>query len=864
MRFTGQQGQLVDEATTLLADKVGVRLSGPRLSGRTTILRAVCDLLVERGIPVFQVLSAGALRERPLATLAGSGVPLNPDAGVSQAIDALVEHLAPGTVVAVDDADSLDLASRQTLKVARGLAGFTVLSTGSVRPLRGEPKLLDPQALFLRIPALRCDDVHGLMRRMLGSNVPHLAAVQVAVATGGLAGLVVAYAEEARRVGLLNRGRTNWTNEQDLWLPRLSGLIGSLLEDLDGECVEALSLLSLARPLSVKQAREVIRDDVFLRIERQGLINAAHTQSGLVLGVMPPLLAELLRRELPPAHQLILEQQIAASATREKLAPVAKVTRPKSPLWTVTSPPTTAALVTELFRERRDSALALRRKVWEAKRSPVTALAYVAAIHDMLGDPELAQHVLSSTEPNGDERAEAQLTAWRAMYVGMADHDLAGARQLCREGRRRSPRFAGLLRAIEAHLVFVLDRVPDPELLMDPAPEEDPLSWEAIHTARAEVYAAQGRTHDAREELAAASGECDIFRRSRLITSALVEVIDGHLDDAVDLAARHLDWAREELNLPAAEGLAYAAGLSLALGARSKELRLHVSAVLAFARMPIMQRHFELGLLMFAAIDATQRDNLAYARSLVARASLVGRPSGPFPGMHLGLIDSLVELASCGNSDPLARAREMGKQSEQLLDRGYVVHGVAVALASLSETTSLGISERLRVASRDTQSDALQALVDYASAAEAQDADRMIAVADQLTAFGMHSYAAQVLSAAAARLREAAEHRRAAQTTAALWQTGVDHGLEIQRMVDPLVSSIGLSAREWEVAGLLTEAHCNQAIAKQLAISARTVETHVQNVFRKTGIDTREELTDAMLTWLVRPFPPTLGKAVGA
>lgn len=51
----------------------------------------------------------------------------------------------------------------------------------------------------------------------------------------------------------------------------------------------------------------------------------------------------------------------------------------------------------------------------------------------------------------------------------------------------------------------------------------------------------------------------------------------------------------------------------------------------------------------------------------------------------------------------------------------------------------------------------------------------------------------------------------------------------------------GLSAREAEVLGLLTEGLTNQEIAAQLALSVRTVERHTENIYAKLGVRGRAE-----------------------
>ncbi|TDR82784.1 response regulator [Paludibacterium purpuratum] len=52
-----------------------------------------------------------------------------------------------------------------------------------------------------------------------------------------------------------------------------------------------------------------------------------------------------------------------------------------------------------------------------------------------------------------------------------------------------------------------------------------------------------------------------------------------------------------------------------------------------------------------------------------------------------------------------------------------------------------------------------------------------------------------------------------------------------------------LSTRERQVAQLFAEGHGTQAIAKRLFISAKTVASHRENIFKKLGIQTIAELT---------------------
>lgn len=72
----------------------------------------------------------------------------------------------------------------------------------------------------------------------------------------------------------------------------------------------------------------------------------------------------------------------------------------------------------------------------------------------------------------------------------------------------------------------------------------------------------------------------------------------------------------------------------------------------------------------------------------------------------------------------------------------------------------------------------------------------------------------------------------------------------VARRPDVLSPSVlsHLSAREIEIAKLLAEGRTNADIGDTLCISTKTVETHISNIFRKTGVNNRVQLARVLLS----------------
>ncbi|ULA63385.1 MAG: hypothetical protein LZF86_110080 [Nitrospira sp.] len=62
----------------------------------------------------------------------------------------------------------------------------------------------------------------------------------------------------------------------------------------------------------------------------------------------------------------------------------------------------------------------------------------------------------------------------------------------------------------------------------------------------------------------------------------------------------------------------------------------------------------------------------------------------------------------------------------------------------------------------------------------------------------------------------------------------------------------GVTAREAEVAGLVARGLTNKEVASQLHVSARTIQTHLERIFKKLGVRSRGELAARVYLEIMR------------
>jgi DNA-binding NarL/FixJ family response regulator len=145
-----------------------------------------------------------------------------------------------------------------------------------------------------------------------------------------------------------------------------------------------------------------------------------------------------------------------------------------------------------------------------------------------------------------------------------------------------------------------------------------------------------------------------------------------------------------------------------------------------------------------------------------------------------------------------------------------------------------------------TDSDLVGARAEHVRAVADGRAEPMLIAATALEYSGLLLAAAEALCCASMRFERDGERRRSRAIM-------VDARQLIARLdgartpgLAPAAAVVELTSREREIAVLAAQGQSSKDIAARLVLSARTVDNHLQRVYDKLGVNSRQALADAL------------------
>ncbi|NYI75761.1 LuxR family transcriptional regulator [Nocardioides panzhihuensis] len=834
----GVLARVVHEITDYVGAGLSVHLVGPRGSGRSELCALVADRLEDDGLPVLHVGGHRAWQIEPFAALTAAGIGGATPAGARRTIGemtaALNKQVENGTVLVIDDADVLDTYSVGALRnIHRQRRLLAVTSSRHQHPVAENTLMLGiAPSVQVRTPTLEVDEVHEECRSILGGPVEAGSLARITMVTGGLLGLVRAIATIGPRAGVLEQLDGLWRLPRRTgWAPELASAVEPLVAGLDQEAWDAATALAVTGPVPLDEAEKIIERRVLDALFAHGL--ARHSEDGPgsgVVGLYPPIIGDYLIAEGSAFGLVIARNHLA---TEQRLLDYA-THRPRG---------ADAALLHQRSLRQMADTVTRARSRWTEMPSAETALPLLMALRNTAAPRDQIEELERRT-PLADRQESAWLLAWFASWKAIELGDLDAAKEVLDRGLERLPGFAATLEGARAHLQFQTEYVPELPTV-EPSPRDE-VGTEVLGVVAAERLLAAGAVEQARNLLEGQQPQKPYPAGVHAFLTGLADVLGGDVDRGIDSARDHLEAANQGDSAELILIHSYLSVLGLSIAGRLTEASQVAFRTLSSSSVAAHRDLAHTGILTLGAEIAMAQGRPEYARSLASQIGGAKVPLGPWPGMVAGIM--------APSSGQMPSLKELCELVGQRLDAGYITGGVFLAV----EAVERGANENKHIAraaalAAETESPLLQGMGAYAATTASGDTDGLREAIVTLADAGALVFVTRAAISLAILQREAGDLAAAAETLDMAWERSEISGSRAG-MFGRAVTHIGLSGRESEVLRLLPDGPTTASLAADLEMSTRTVETHLHNISRKTGVSGREDLTRVASTWL-RPIP---------
>ncbi len=788
-------------------------------------------------------------------------------------------------VIGVDDGHRLDDASATFVhQLAVSGQAFVVVTIRSGEPVPDPITALwkDGLAERVEIQPLARDEMEILVRAALGGAVDRSTLDQLWTWTEGNALFLreILYGGADRGALAPLDGVWRWTGPVYA-SPRLREVLDTRLGGLGSAERGALECLALAEPVGVDMLAELVTLGIVERLEATGLIQVDLDGRRVQARLVHPLYAEVLRSEIPAIRARAVCRQLAEALETTGARRRDDVVR--AALWRLDaggrSDP--ELLLAAARRVAYSFSLALAERITTGPEGGRGPSGYELGVtEDLVAAERLARAAWESTGRFDAGLALGQILMWQKR-----DHEAGAVLGRLSDLAVTEDQRGGVAYARARLLFFGFGRTDEAEELVGKA--EATATTDAHRNDLATIRA--GFVYNAGRPLDALAIASDVLARPGVSGFALARsavaaagslILAGRSGQALDLLDQHLPAA---LALATDEPLVVGVYVLTRFMAWRLEGRLADAQALAKPcyQLALAQDSVD-GTAVFGAslgLLALGRGDLAAAVAHLREADALYRDRDLFNYRPWCLAALAQALAMGGDLDGAARAlaesdgygsRALGQyRTEVELARAWVTAiggnlsqalavsvdaaaraGAAGAVAyealALHTAARLGgagrVAGRLAALAPTIDGDACALYADHAAALERDDGAALSEVAEGFDRLGSPLLAAEAAAAAAQAYRRAGRQSsaRAAGARAEVFANRCP-GVWTPGLAQPSRGP-ALTRREREVATMASRGRANADIAAELYLSVRTVETHLQAVYRKLGVNTRQEL----------------------
>ena len=859
----------IEAVTRVITGGHGVTVSGPAGIGKTSLVRRVVSDLSDAPnherprFALVEVSATEASQPIPLGALAGHLVGAPPGADDLARVQEALLGRAEGRplLVVVDDGHLLDDFSAVAIHQLSASGHARVLATVRDDELASSAfDALIGTGLSQRflLPPLNHAAVAAMVADQLGGAVDARLVQEAWAASRGVPMVVSLLVESGVRDGAIVQHHGLWTVTGTLTAePQLVTLISGQLDRLVPAERSAVEALALSEPLEAAIVDRLVPPQVLTRLRRKGLVVGVDGDAGTALRLVHPLFGEAARRDVTDERRRAIIVSFARALDLSDSADADTLLRVA--MWGAAAEcqlePGLMVRAADVVRTRSiNSAIHLLQAAVAAGAPPPVLLELVRSLV-VAGRVDEAEAVLVEFDPAGltpTERVLACVT--RAVGLTWTLHLPDSALGVLAQERATTggdPVLSAIFDAAESGALLMRGDLEaawraGTRALATPAIGDESLVLAATVTALALAY--QGRSGPALEvarEWDRAAGRVRAngphlhagLRATRwevlVETGELATLVDECEVVFADAVARHDEFMRSR----AAHYLGRAALLAARPRRAQRYLREALVALDEFDRMFVAWN-----LALLAEAQALGGDTVQ-ARETLAESDQQGPLAAIFSYSRARAEAAI--LAAEGRMGEAAVCAEAGARAAG--DHGLLIHALwcwydAARFGDAGATSELGLLARvdggLAVACRE-----------HASALALGRGDELDRVAASFAAIGA------TLHAAEAGMEAAAAHQRAGRRTRA--SASFELARSFLDPTDPVATPIlqstpgavaSLTPREREVARLASRGMSDRAIAEQLGVSVRTVESHLARAYAKLGLPGRTALTSVFMT----------------